>query len=140
MVRCLWRNSRLMALSAALIACKAAGAQEVNFCSFTLPKVVLQAHADFNAIYEFDVDQRGVPTNIKPIAEQFTKPKLVQACIEHWSLPQSALMHLVAAFEWHHGAGWTKLAISGPGTKLTIYLSGERCPYCAISRPSAPSK
>jgi hypothetical protein len=97
-----------------------ARAQDITFCSLPLPKGIPQAHASFNAIYEFDVDQHGTPINVKPVEEQFTKLKDVQACLAKWSLPQSSLTHLVAVFEWKHGAGWTRLAISGPTIKLTI--------------------
>jgi hypothetical protein len=140
MTRSFRKNVAFAIFFAAPFVGEPAKAQEVDFCSFPLSKAILQAHADFNAIYEFDVDQHGVPTKVKPIAQQFTEPKLVQACIENWRLPQSALTHLAAAFQWSHGTGWTKLAISGPGTKLTILLSGERCPYCATPRPVVPSK
>jgi hypothetical protein len=107
-----------------------ANCQEVNFCAFSLPKGVLQANASFNAIYQFDVDKNGDPINIKPTAKEFTNPQDVQVCIRQWTLPQSANQHLVAVFEWRHGIGWTKLAVSGPGIKLTVHLSGQRCPYC----------
>lgn len=125
-----------MALAAAsifavLFHCTAAEGQDVSFCSLLLSKAVLQAHTNFNAVYEFDVDEHGVPINVKPVAKQFTKPEDVQACLERWNLPQSASKHLVAVFEWHHGIGWTKLAISGPEVSLTIHLTGERCPYYA---------
>jgi hypothetical protein len=113
----------------ALFAGRAAKAQEIDYCSFSLPKAILQAHASFNVIYEFDVDQHGTPINIKPVGEQFAKLEGVQTCLAKWSLPQSASTHLVAVFEWQHGTGWTKLAISGPTTKLSIRLSGDRCPY-----------
>jgi hypothetical protein len=106
-----------------------ANAQEVNFCAFSLNKEILQAHTSFNAIYEFDVDEHGTPIHIKPVEARFTRLEDVQTCLAKWSLPNSASTHLVAVFEWQHGTGWTKLAISGPTTKLTIRLSGERCLY-----------
>lgn len=105
--------------------------QEINFCSISLPPAILQAHASFSAIYGFDVSENGVPANIKPLERKFTNAAEVEACIQKWSLPQSASKHLVAVFEWQHGIGWVKLAVSGPDTKLSIYLSGDRCPYCA---------
>jgi hypothetical protein len=111
--------------------------QEINFCSLSLPKGILQANTSFNAVYEFDVDKDGVPLNVKPVERKSTNPQEVQACLQQWRLPESALKHLVAVFEWRHGVGWTKLAISGPALKLTIHLSGERCPYCAAGGPVA---
>jgi hypothetical protein len=103
--------------------------QEINFCSISLPPAILQAHASFSAIYGFDVAENGSPTNIKPVEKKFTNATEVEACIQKWSLPQSNSKHLVANFEWQHGIGWTKLTVSGPGMKLSIYLSGDRCPY-----------
>lgn len=114
-----------------------ANGQEVNFCLFSLPQGILQANASFNAIYEFDVDKNGVPTNIHPRAKEFTNPSDVRACLEQWKLPDSALKHLVAIFEWHHGVGWTKLAISGPSINLTVHQSGQRCPYGSMAQESA---
>jgi hypothetical protein len=119
----------LASIFVAFFAGAAAKAQEINFCTFSLPKGILQAHTSFNAIYEFEVDQGGTPINIKPVAEQFTKLEDVQTCLATWSLPQSASTHLVAVFEWQHGIGWTKLTISGPTTKITIRLGDDRCPY-----------
>lgn len=104
--------------------------QEITFCSISLPPAILQAHASFSAIYGFDVSQNGFPINIKAIEKQFTNATEVEACIQRWSLPQSVSKHLVAVFEWQHGIGWTKLAVSGPDIKLSIHLSGDRCPYC----------
>jgi hypothetical protein len=104
--------------------------QEINFCSISLPPAILQAHASFSAIYGFDVVQNGSTTNIKPVEKQFTNPTEVKTCIQKWSLPQSASKHLVAVFEWQHGVGWTRLAVSGLDIKLSIHLSGDRCPYC----------
>jgi hypothetical protein len=140
MIRLFWKDLTIVILLTSLFPHAAAKAQDVDFCSFTLSEGVLQAHTNFNLIYEFDVDQHGAPTNIKPITGQFVKPRTVQACIERWSLPQSALKHLVAIFEWHHATGWTKLAISGPDTKLTIHLSGQRCPYCTGSKSETSPK
>ena len=108
-----------------------AKAQDINFCSFPLSKAILQAHASFNVIYEFDVDQQGVPVNVRPVAKQFTNLGDVQACLAKWRLPQSVSTHLVATFEWVHGAGWSKLVVSGPNIKLTVHLTGSECPYCA---------
>jgi len=123
-----------------------ANAQEIKFCAFPLSKAILQANASFNVIYEFDVSGNGLPTNIKALERRFIEPADVQKCIEQWRLPQYASKHLVAVFEWHHGVGWSRLAISGPDVKLTIHLTGEKCPYGAKdpdvsaekSEPSAP--
>ena len=106
-----------------------AKAQEVSFCAFPLTKAILQANASFNVIYEFDVSENGLPVKIKTLEEGFVEPADVQKCIEQWRLPQFASKHLVAVFEWHHGIGWKRLAISGPDVKLTIHLTGEKCPY-----------
>lgn len=118
---------------------KIAEGQEINFCSISLAPAILQAHANFSAIYGFDVAQNGSPINIKPIEKQFTNATEVEACLQKWSLPQSASKHLVAVFEWQHGIGWTKLAVSGPDMKLSIHLSGDRCPYCpkALDNPKS---
>jgi hypothetical protein len=107
--------------------------QEVEFCLMPLSEGILQAHASFSAVYQFDVDQKGVPANIKPITKAFTDPAEVEACLQKWSLPQSSNKHLTAVFEWQHGIGWTKLSVSGPDIKLIVHLSGQRCPY----RPAA---
>src|SRR4029077_2908886 len=107
-----------------------AKAQELSFCAFPLSKGILQANASFNVIYEFDVSEKGLPVNIRKLEKGFAQPADVQACLEQWRLPQFASKHLVAVFEWHHGIGWKKLAISGPDVKLTIQLTGE-CPYGA---------
>jgi hypothetical protein len=115
--------------------------QEINFCAFRLSPGVMQANASFNAIYDFNVNKDGVPINIKAIARQFTDPIAVQTCIGEWRLPESALKHLVAVFQWDHGTGWTRLAISGPGIKLTIHLSGQGCPYCEnAQKPAKPTE
>ena len=108
-----------------------AKAQELTFCSLPLSKAILQANASFNVIYELDVSEKGLPVNIKALEEGFAQPADVQACLEQWRLPQFASKHLVAVFEWHHGVGWKKLAISGPDIKLIIQLTGEKCPYGA---------
>jgi hypothetical protein len=108
-----------------------AKAQELAFCAFPLSKAILQANASFNVIYELDVSEKGLPVNIKALEKGFAQPADVQACLEQWRLPQFASKHLVAVFEWHHGVGWKKLAISGPDIKLTIQLTGEKCPYGA---------
>jgi hypothetical protein len=113
--------------------------QEINFCSISLPSAILQAHASFSAIYGFDVAQNGSPINIKPVERQFTNATEVEACIQKWSLPQSASKHLVAIFEWQHGIGWTKVAVSGPNIKLSIHLSGDRCSYCTKATDSLKS-
>jgi len=105
-----------------LLGLKSARAQDITLCALPLPTGIPQAHASFNAIYEFDVDRQGTPMNIKAVEERFTKIEDVQACLAKWSLPQSAFTHLLVIFEWKHGVGWTKLAISGPTTKLTIRL------------------
>jgi hypothetical protein len=120
----------ILALAFFLTGNKAQG-QEINFCSISLSPAILQAHASFSAIYEFDVAENGSPANIKPLEKKFTNATEVEACIQKWSLPQSASKHLVAVFEWQHGIGWVKLAVSGPDIKLSIHLSGDRCPYCA---------
>jgi hypothetical protein len=125
----------LMSLTSSAVA----KGQEVNLCLFSLSPGILQANASFSAIYDFDVDKNGVPVNIKPLAQEFTKPADAQACIGEWRLPQSASKHLVATFEWHHGVGWTGLAISGPGMKLRVHLSGQRCPYCSAAQDEAKS-
>lgn len=121
----------------------AAMGQDVSFCLLPLPKVVLQAHTSFNAIYQFDVDNAGIPSNIKAVSKQFTKLEDVQSCLANWSIPNAALKHFVVVFEWQHGVGWTRLVVSGPGTKLTVRLSGERCPYHAaasVGTPPEPSQ
>jgi len=89
----------------------------------------MQANATFNVIYEFDVSENGLPVNIRTLEKGFVEPADVQGCIEQWRLPQFAAKHLVAVFEWHHGIGWKRLAVTGPGAKLTIHLTGEKCPY-----------
>lgn len=106
-------------------------AQEVSFCTFPLSKAIRQANASFNVIHEFDVSENGLPVNIKVLERGFVEPADVQKCIEQWRLPQFTSKHLVAVFEWHHGAGWKRLAISGPDVRLTIHLTGEKCPYGA---------
>jgi hypothetical protein len=111
--------------------------QEITFCSTSVPPAILQAHASFSAIYGFDVTENGSTTNIKPVEKRFTNATEVEACIGKWTLPQSASRHLVAIFQWEHGIGWTKLAVSGPDTKLIIHLSGDRCPYC-LKTPNNP--
>ena len=108
-----------------------AKAQEVSFCAFPLSRAIMQANASFNVVYEFDVSENGLPLNIKTLERGFVQPADVQGCIEQWRLPKFASKHLVAVFEWHHGIGWKKLAISGPNVNLTIHLTGEKCPYCA---------
>ncbi len=108
-----------------------AKAQELTFCAFPLSKAILQANASFNVIYELDVSEKGLPVNIRALEKGFAQAADVQACLEQWRLPQFASKHLVAVFEWHHGVGWKKLAISGPDIKLTIQLTGEKCPYGA---------
>ncbi len=115
-------------------------AQEVSFCGFPLSKAMLQANASFNVIYEFDVSENGLPVRIKTLEKGFVQPADVQACIEQWRLPQFTSKHLVAVFEWHHGIGWTRLAISGPEVKLTIQLTGERCPYRGKGGDVPPEK
>src|SRR5579863_7618279 len=97
-------------------------AQEVTFCGFPLSKAIIQANASFNVIYEFNVSENGLPVGIKMLEKGFVQPADVQACIEQWRLPQFKSKHLVAVFEWHHGIGWTRLAISGPDVKVTIQL------------------
>lgn len=124
------------------LGCAAVHAQDVDFCSFPLPKGALEAHMSFSLVYTFDVNRNGVPRNIQPLAgqlaEQFIRPATVQKCIENWHFPQSASKHLTAVFEWQHGSGWTKLSVTGPGTQLSIHLSGVRCPYCAEPQVESP--
>jgi len=110
-----------------------ARSQEINFCSLRMSPAVLQAHTDFNAVYAFDVDPKGLPMDLKAISPKFTNPADVQACLSQWRLPQEASKHLVAVFAWQHGTGWTTLSVSGPDLKLVIRLSGTRCPYCGGS-------
>lgn len=121
----------LFTLSALLKGWSSARGQEVNFCSFPVAKAILQAHATFNAVYEMDVDQHGIPINIRSVSKQFTKPEDVTTCLAQWKLPNAAMKHLVVVFEWQHEVGWTKLTISGPGVNITVRLSGVRCPYCS---------
>ena len=116
-------------------ASSAAKGQDIDFCSLPISSAVLQAHTDFNAVYAFDVDPKGVPVNVKAISRQFTTPADVQSCLSRWQLPKATFKHLVAVFAWQHAKGWTSLSISGPGLKFVIRLSGERCPYCS-NRPS----
>jgi hypothetical protein len=59
-----------------LVAGRHAKGQDINFCSLPVPKAILQAHTSFNAIYEFDVDQHGVPLNIKSVSKQSTNSSL----------------------------------------------------------------
>jgi len=117
-----------------------ARAQAITLCALSVPKEIQQAHASFNAIYGFDVDSRGKPINLKPIESQFTNPKDVESCLDRLSLTSLPATHLVAIFEWQHGKGWTKIAISGPGVELTIHLAG--CPHCAKGTevPAAAAK
>jgi hypothetical protein len=119
----------LFALLGMLGGCSSARAQEIDFCHFPVSKAILQAHSSFNAIYEMDVDSQGVPTSIRPVSKEFTKPEDVATCLDRWRLPDSAMKHLVVVFEWQHGIGWTRLALSGPGVNITVRLSGIRCPY-----------
>ena len=110
-----------------------ANGQDISFCSLPLSQAILQAHTSFNAVYTFDVDEHGVPVNIKAVSKQFTKPEDVTTCLGQWKLQNAALKHLVVAFEWQHEIGWTKLTVSGPDVNLTVRLSGQRCPYCSTS-------
>lgn len=110
-----------------------ANGQDINFCSLPLSKAILQAHTNFNAVYTFDVNENGVPFKIKAVSKEFTNPEEVATCLAQWKLPSAALKQLVVAFEWQHGIGWTKLALSGPGVNITVRLSGIRCPYCPAS-------
>jgi|SRR5581483_996338 len=126
----------LVLLIAALLLCPACNGQDIAFCSFPLSKGVLQAHASFNAVYEFDVNEHGTPIKIAQVGKSFVKLEDVQTCLAQWNLSQSASKHIVAVFEWQHGVGWTKLSISGPDIKLTVHLSGERCPYCDVRTAS----
>lgn len=108
-----------------------ARAQELSFCEFHLSKAIRQANTTFNVIYVFDVSEKGIPINIRAVRKGFARQADVRACLKRWRLPQLGSKHLIAVFEWHHGVGWTKLAISGPDVDLTIHLTGERCPYGA---------
>ena len=119
------------ALSLLLGAGRQANGQDISFCSLPMSKAILQAHTSFNAVYTFDVDQHGVPINIRAVSKQFTKPEDVSTCLAQWKLQNAALKHLAVAFEWQHGIGWTKLAISGPEISITVRLTGQRCPYCS---------
>jgi hypothetical protein len=118
--------------------------QDINFCALPLSPAILQAHTSFNAVYEFDVDQHGVPLNIKSVSKQFTKLEEVVACLAQWKLQNAASKHLVVVFTWQHGIGWTKLAISGSEVNITVRLSGQRCPYCSMAadekKPSGPTQ
>ena len=111
--------------------------QDITFCLISLPAAVLQAHTNFSAIYEFDVAQNGIPINIKPVAKEFTKAAEIETCLQTWRLPESPSKHLVATFEWQHEIGWTKLTVSGPDMKLSVHLSGNRCPYCVKNLDNA---
>lgn len=124
-----------VALVVFFCAIRSAKGQEINFCSLRVSPAVLQAHTDFNAVYAFDVDQKGLPVNVKAISRQFTDPADVQACLLKWHLPGAISKHLVAVFKWEHAKGWTSLSVSGPDVKLVIRLSGERCPYCPTHSP-----
>jgi hypothetical protein len=113
-----------------LLGLKAAHGQQLEFCLLPVQPALLQAHASFNAIYGFDVDKLGVPTNVEAIIQAFSDPDEIRACMQKWKLPGEVGKHLTAAFEWQHAIGWTMISISGPGVSLSIRLSGERCPYC----------
>jgi hypothetical protein len=130
----------IVALLSVFCVSRKAAAQEVDFCAFAVPPTIVQGYASFSVIYVFDVNNEGRPINLKPVSQGFTTPEEVQSCIESWKLPEYSKKRLVASFRWKHGVGWTQLAITGEGVKLTIKVSGHRCPYCAsVQNPSTLS-
>ncbi len=114
----------------ASVGLRMANGQEIEFCMPPLKPALMQAHMSFTAVYGFNVSKDGVPSDIKPVAQAYSNPEEMEACMRNWKLPGEAGKKLIATFEWEHAVGWKRITISGPGVSLAIRLSGERCSYC----------
>ena len=108
--------------------------QRVEFCNFTVSEPFKRGRASFNLVYSIEVDADGKPQAIQKVTDDFVGEALVKGCLSRWVLPNVSSGDKVAVvFRWEHGVGWDHLLLKSRGFELKITLTGDRCPYSAIS-------
>lgn len=103
---------------------------EVVFCQFDLAESIKAAHASFNLIYSFKVDETGNPAKIVKVSDDYVGEDKVTPCLKKWHFSGfSGGATIVVVFRWEHAKGWVDLSVTAPGFSQKIKLEGERCPY-----------
>src|ERR1051325_2332766 len=120
----------LLALSLMLKVPENRVSSEVTFCNFELPRNIKMAHADFNAIYSFELDEEGHPIKITKVKDDHIGETVVSSCLAGWRFHGSKKgAHMAVVFQWQHADGWTEMSITGPDFFQKIKITGQRCPY-----------
>jgi hypothetical protein len=97
---------------------KAAPREDVRWCA-AIPAFPVLQEATFTAVYGFQTDANGRPTNIRRLSVPsfLEKDRPLIACIASWSLPVG-LSEGTASFHFHWG--WTGLDVSSGSYKVSI--------------------
>lgn len=118
-------------------ASQSALASEISFCKFELPDYIKQAHASFNLIYSFEVDERGYAVRVHKITDDYVGQEIVSACIGQWRFHGIAKdAKMLMALRWEHGIGWVELSVKGKDFSQVIRIKDDVTKIGSVPVPS----
>ena len=96
---------------------------EILFCDLTFPETYKKINASFNIHVLFEIDDKGLPKNIKIVdpTRRVVDLEEIKNCMNQWIIKGfSTGTRLSAIWYWKHAEGWQYLKIIGPCFEQTI--------------------